>query len=228
MVEKFKNNGFVILDNTIEDVIFNKINTLSNYYIERTLQRNENSGNILYNLFRTENLIYDFPAPEIFNNEPIYEFVKKILGFNFRLTEVLIFFSEPNNHLQNLHSDQHSLFDEKIILPTSKVSVQIPLIDFNFNNGATRIVPNTHNLFLNTEDILKIEDEIKNDISFTPNVNIKSCLIRDVRTLHGAGINKSNKRRAMLVLVYTKKWLSPLATVSKDLYFSIDKNKRHV
>jgi hypothetical protein len=95
---------------------------------------------------------------------------------------------------------------KNIILPTSKISVQIPLVDFDFSNGGTRIIPKTHKEKLNT----------------------KSCLIRDVRALHGAGINKSKERRAMLVIVYSKEWLSPLKTVSKDLYFNIDKNKRHV
>mgnify|MGYP000097226850 CR=1 FL=1 len=228
MVEKFKSNGFIVLENIIEEEIFNKIKTLSTFYIERTLQRHENSGNILYNLFRTDNLMYDFPIPEILNNETIYNLVREVLGSNFKLEEILIFFSEPNNHIQNLHSDQQELFSEKIILPTSKISIQIPLVDFNFENGGTRIIPNTHKENLNTIEIEKIEDKIEKDNSYTPKVNTKSCLIRDVRTLHGAGINNSNKRRAMLVIVYTKEWLSSLKTVSKDLYFNIDKNKRHV
>ena len=117
---------------------------------------------------------------------------------------------------------------KNIILPTSKISVQIPLVDFDFSNGGTRIIPKTHKEKLNTEDILKIETKIERDNSFTPKLNTKSCLIRDVRALHGAGINKSKERRAMLVIVYSKEWLSPLKTVSKDLYFNIDKNKRHV
>lgn len=228
MVDKFNSNGFVVLENVIKEEVFNKISTLSSFYIERSLYRHENSGNILYNLFRTDNLIYDFPIPEILNNETIYEFVKNILGFNFRLTEMLMFFSEPNNQIQNLHSDQQKLFSKNIILPTSKISVQIPLVDFDFNNGGTRIVPKTHKKNLDTKDIIKIENKIENDDSFTPKVARRSCLIRDVRTLHGAGINRSNKRRSMLVLVYTKEWLSPLKNVSKDLYFNIDKNKRHV
>lgn len=172
--------------------------------------------------------MYDFPIPEILNNETIYKLVKEILGFNFRLDQILIFFSEPNNHIQNLHSDQQELFSKNIISPTSKISVQIPLVDFDFSNGGTRIIPKTHKKKLNIEDILKIETKIENDNSFTPKVNTKSCLVRDVRALHGVGVNKSKERRAMLVIVYTKEWLTPLKTVSKDLYFNIDKNKRHV
>ena len=122
MVEKFNSNGFVVLENVIEKEVFNKIKTLAPFYIERTLHRHENSGNILYNLFRTDNLMYDFPIPEILNNETIYKLVKEILGFNFRLDQILIFFSEPNNHIQNLHSDQQKLFSENIILPTSNIS----------------------------------------------------------------------------------------------------------
>ena len=228
MVKEFNKNGYLVLESIIDEGIFNKIKILSEFYIERTLKRHGNSGNILYNLFRTDNLMYDFPMPEILNNETIYKLVREILGVNFRLDEILIFFSEPNNHMQNLHTDQHELFGENIILPTSKISVQIPLVDFDFVNGGTRIIPKTHKEKLNTNDILKLETKIVNNNSFTPKLKKKSCLIRDVRILHGAGINKSRNRRSMLVLVYTKEWLSPLKTVSKDLYFNIDKNKRHV
>ena len=225
MVEKFNSDGYIVLENVIDKEMLNKINSLSLFYIKRTLERQEYSGNILYNLFRTENLIYDFPIPELLNNELIYSFIKSILGSDFILKEILVFFSEPKNHLQGLHSDQEIFFDKDTKLPTSIISVQIPLMDFNFLNGGTRIVKGTHNKNI---DILSLEEKIKNDKSFTPEVKKQSCLIRDVRTLHGAGVNNSNDRRAMLVLVYTKKWIGCRKKVSKDFYFNIEKTKRHV
>ena len=79
MVEKFNSNGFVVLENVIEEEVFNKINLLAPFYIARTLYRHENSGNILYNLFRTDNLMYDFPIPEILNNDTIYKLLNPLI-----------------------------------------------------------------------------------------------------------------------------------------------------
>jgi ectoine hydroxylase-related dioxygenase (phytanoyl-CoA dioxygenase family) len=73
----------------------------------------------------------------------------------------------PNNHKQNLHSDQQKLFSENIILPSSKVSIQIPLVDFNFKNGGTRIIPKTYKESPNAIALEKIENKIERDNSFT-------------------------------------------------------------
>ena len=150
--------------------------------------RNEGSGNLQFNLFKTADLLYDFLLPDLINNDRIYEIIKSLLGENFNLTEILAFYSYPNNDKQELHTDVLPYFSEKEIqLPPSVIAVQFPLIEFNEISGGTRIVPITQNSF---QQIPSIQEESIGDYQvITPIVRKQSCLIRDCRTWHGAGIN---------------------------------------
>ncbi len=221
-------DGFAVIDNAISQETFKKLQQLSKLYIDRTNKRHNNSGNLLYNLFKTENLLYDFLCPELINNNDLYNTAKDILGANFSLKEILIFYSYPNNDKQELHSDLLPYFQEQdISLPPTVLAAQFPLNDFNFSSGGTRLVANTQNSF---DKVLSIEEEaLSNSYQIvTPVVNKKSCLLRDCRVWHGAGINLTDNIRAMFTLVFVRSWCNPKYKVSKDLYFCIDKEKRHL
>lgn len=228
MKEVFLKEGYVELENVLSDELFEKLKTLSSFYIDRVLKRQNYTGNVCYNLFRTENILSDFPLPELISNDYIYNLLAEILGADFILKEILIYFSLPNNNYQELHSDVNPLFPEKldITTPTYLVAVQFPLIDFNFNSGATRIIPKTHN---SISEPTRIENEDINNIkSITPAIKMKGCLIRDCRAWHGSGINKSKDIRAMITLAFARSWYGKKGKVSKDVFFCIDKNKRHL
>lgn len=47
--------------------------------------------------------------------------------------------------MQELHSAQINYFpEENIILPTTSVAIQFPLVKFDYKSGGTRIIPKTH------------------------------------------------------------------------------------
>lgn len=221
------NEGYTIFSNTLAHDLYVELKKMSKYYIERTLKRQKKSGNIGYNLFRTEPLQHDFPFQELIHQEPVYTYLKDLLGADYILNEILIHFSLPNNHMQELHADVSQLFkEEKSVTPPFLVGVHYPMIDFDATTGATRIVPKTQDRFdeptrLENEDMAKIT-------AYTPEVPVKSCLVRDCRVWHGAGKNSSNEIRAMYSLAFSRKWYAPQARVSKDFYFSLSPDKRHL
>jgi hypothetical protein len=227
MNNTFDELGYEIFENVLDGNTFSKLSILSNFYIQRTLLRQNNTGNVGVNLFRTENLLFDFPLPEIINNEIIYDAVKRFLGSNFLLQELYFYFALPNNSIQELHKDGVTIFPEiSYNLPPHIIAVQIPLTDFNAKSGGTRIVPKSHHSF---EEPTRIEDEDISSIeSYTPIVTKQSCIIRDARAWHGAGVNTSSEIRAMCTLAFTKPFIGQPFAISKDLFFCIDKKKRHI
>lgn len=224
----FKEQGFYILNDILDEEVFIKMKNLHSFYLNRVLLRHNHSGNVVHKLFRTENILSDFLIPEIINNQKVYSFLYDCFGNSrFHLKEITLFSSHPQNDIQELHSDEINYFpNENIILPTTSIAVQFPLVDFNYQNGGTRIIPKTH---LTKKPPISIEQENENFIKEnTPKVNAKGCLVRDIRAWHGAGKNNSDLPRSMYVFLYTRSWLPSSTTVSKDLYFSIDKEKRHL
>lgn len=227
MNSNFEELGYDIFDNVIDDNTFSKLKFLSELYIKRTLVRQNNTGNVGINLFRTENLLFDFPLPELINNEIVYDTVKLHLGNNFYLQELYFYFSLPNNSIQELHKDGVTLFSNiNYILPPHIIAVQFPLINFNSKSGGTRIVPKSH---LSFEEPTRIENENINLIeNYTPVVSKQGCIIRDARAWHGAGVNTSTEIRTMCTLAFTKAFIGQPFAISKDLFFCIDKKKRHM
>lgn len=221
------NQGYKVFDNVLSSKLHSELDDFSKFYIERALKRQQKSGNIGYNLFRTESLQMDFPFQDLIHQEPIYSYLKNTLGEDFILNEILIHFSLPQNSIQELHADVNQLFiKEKTITPPFSIGVHYPMVDFNTMTGGTRIIPETHDLF---EEPTRLENEDLNKISeYTPVVSKKSCLVRDCRAWHGAGKNSSDKIRSMYSLAFSKKWYAEPAKVSKDFYFSLDRGKRHL
>lgn len=220
-------DGYKVFENVLPSQLYTELNDFSKFYIERTLIRQQKSGNIGYNLFRTEALEVDFPFQNLIHQEPIYSYLKSALGEDFILNEILIHFSLPQNNMQELHADVNQLFiDEKTVTPPFSIGVHYPMVDFNAKTGGTRIIPHTHNLF---EEPTRLENEDLSKVAeYTPTVTEKSCLVRDCRAWHGAGKNSSNEIRSMYSLAFSKRWYAKPAKVSKDFYFSLDRDKRHL
>lgn len=225
MKSEFLDKGYIILEDVVSNSLINSLTDASHYYKQRTLHRQGNSGNVCYNLFRSDNILPDFILPELFNIQPTYDLIKSILGDGFILNELLLYFSLPDNDLQELHRDVNPLFPESNIeIPPYIVAVQYPINDFNSTSGGTRIIPGTHQ---NTSEPTRLENE-KNILESIPNISKKDCVIRDCRTWHGAGKNNSSSPRAMFTLAFSKPWFGKKGNVSKDVYFSIDKEKRNM
>lgn len=228
MEHDIKENGYGVIKDVVTESFHSKINTLANMYIERCMKRQGYTGNIGYRLFRTENIVRDFPLPQLLTLNPVYQILTDILGTDFHLIEMVIHFSQKGNQRQELHSDVLQLFPEqKVQTPPFLVAVHYPLQKFNFCSGGTRIIKKTQNL--NLVDPTSYEDESIDQIKqSTPSVTKRDCFIRDCRNWHGAGENKTEDIRAMYSLAFAKNWFKRPAIVSKEFFYSLDQQHRHM
>lgn len=227
MLEEFKTKGYISIENALTEEQFSKISSIAEFYISRAQNRIGEAGNVSYKLFRTDDLSRDFLATDLLNIEIVYNNLLQILGAGFILQEIFIHFSNPGNTIQELHYDVDQLFrDEQTLTPTYLVGVHYPLCDFTVNNGATRIVAGTQYSF---DEPTRIENEKAENIeSNTIKINKKGAFIRDCRAWHGAGSNTSNNIRAMYSLAFARNWYGKPCKVTTDLYFSIQRNMRHI
>jgi ectoine hydroxylase-related dioxygenase (phytanoyl-CoA dioxygenase family) len=116
----------------------------------------------------------------------------------------------PHSGMQHVHRDFDHLFPgHPIALPIIQVIVNIPLIDFTLENGATEVWPGTH----------LIVDELPNDgealeerarclPSVRTTVSAGSIILRDMRTWHRGMPNQTDEIRTMLAMIYDRPFLN--------------------
>jgi hypothetical protein len=104
--------------------------------------------------------------------------------------------SVPNSKDGSWHRDVYSLFeDEKLetSLPVFYLTVLIPLVDIDANNGATEFIVGSHKGGKSGKRVIV---EAKSG----------SAIICNGMVYHRGRANKSNTERHMLYIVYCKKW----------------------
>lgn len=117
----------------------------------------------------------------------------------------------PGIGKQHIHRDQIHLFpDTSLVLPVSMAVVNIALVDFTEENGATEVWPGSH-LITDTE-----ADQTSDDPNACPEERAArlpsvrmvmpagSLVVRDMRLWHRGMPNRTDTRRSMLSLVYAR------------------------
>src|SRR5262245_51742032 len=100
----------------------------------------------------------------------------------------------PHSGMQHVHRDFDHLFPGfPVPLPIIQVIVNIPLIDFTLENGATEVWPGTHLIVDDgPEDAQAIEDRASELPSVRTTAPAGSIILRDMRTWHRGMPNKTN------------------------------------
>ena len=112
--------------------------------------------------------------------------------------------SWPQSGVQHLHRDTGHLFPETPhILPATLIVVNIPLMDFTVENGATEAYPGSH---LVADGDLGRDVTLEERAATMPSVRVESPLgslvVRDMRVWHRGMPNRTDKPRSMIALVY--------------------------
>ena len=121
--------------------------------------------------------------------------------------------TRPGNEIQWIHRDSGQLFPElPFALPVTTIVVNIPLVDFTVENGATEVWPGSH-LIVDDEavrntpyNVCEVE-RAANYPSFQLEMPAGSVVVRDMRCWHRAMPNRTESTvRHMLALVYFRRF----------------------
>jgi len=114
----------------------------------------------------------------------------------------------PGSPVQHIHRDSGHLFpDTPYVLPMSTAVVNIPLVDFSQENGATEVWPASHLIAdAQTEQKLSLEARVKELPSVRVIMPAGSVVVRDMRCWHRGMPNRTAQPRPMLALVYFRKF----------------------
>jgi hypothetical protein len=117
----------------------------------------------------------------------------------------------PGSDTQWIHRDSGQLFPElPFALPVSTIVVNIPLVDFTVENGATEVWPGSHLIIddpavRNSPYNVCQEERAAQHASFQLEMPAGSVVVRDMRCWHRAMPNRTQIVRPMLALVYFRR-----------------------
>ena len=194
-------DGAVIIANLVTDNVVDKISKeLRPYYdTQGTKFQDDFNG---YTTLR----LYTVPRKSraslgLLAHEKIMEIIGAVLlphCENFQVGSSTAIEIYPGEKDQELHRDDDD-YPKRIPGVEWQVSVLWAFDDFTKENGATRLVPNSHDL-RNIEDVR--EDDIVQAV-----MPKGSVLIYMGATIHGGGANKSNLPRGCMISTYSLGWL---------------------
>jgi len=138
-----------------------------------------------------------FDDPHLFANPYLLPVLSAELGDGFVLGAFGIVCSLTSAPAQHRHHDGGILFCSGIdyVLPTTAITVGMPLLEMNEVNGTTALWPGSH----------RNESRLK-EKGIEPIVREGSCVLWDFRLWHGGTPNRGTLPRPLLYLTYCRPW----------------------
>jgi hypothetical protein len=131
----------------------------------------------------------------VYANPAVMEILNIVFGEKFVLESFGVVLSLSGAKCQLNHRDGKGLFSPALdsLLPPYAVTVGIPLVDMNVEQGTTEIFPNSHRWK-------------ESSSSLFPDVPAGCAIMWDYRTLHRGTENRSDRYRPLLYMTYSKPW----------------------
>lgn len=136
-----------------------------------------------------------FQSKQLLENNDIKAIVRKTIKSNY-ISYAGSLPSVQNSLNGSWHRDVYSLFDDEkleVRLPVCYLTVLIPLVDMDRNNGATEFIVGSHK---NGKSGKRVIAEAK----------AGSAIVCDGMVYHRGRANRSDTERHMLYIVYCKRW----------------------
>lgn len=143
----------------------------------------------------------------------------------------------PGSGLQHIHRDAVHLFpDATNVLPPALIVINIPLIDFTIENGATEVWPGTHRIVDSEPSVdghACSEERGAQMPSLQTVMPAGSIVVRDMRMWHRGMPNGSTQRRSMVALVvyhalHNQARLERDTPIPKSIWESLSERGRHL
>ena len=136
-----------------------------------------------------------FRSKKLLDNEIITNIVNKTIKSNY-ISWAGSLPSIQNSVNGDWHRDVYSLFDDEKLemsLPIFYLTVLVPLVDIDKNNGATEFIVGSHKSGKSGNRVIA-------------EAKVGSAIICDGMVYHRGRANMTNTERHMLYVVYCKKW----------------------
>ncbi len=205
-------DGGVILEGFIDAAMVDRLNMEFNAYIASSSPRMPNSGStgfdefLGYKTLRVQNLLNTIPSgAEVVGNKEVVSWSNRTfapISTSCILNSAELIQINPGEQQQRLHRDTNQwpdVFATECPILTNAI---IALDPFNYENGATRVVPRS----AQWDSAREPQDDEMTCALMNPG---DALLIRG-DTLHGGGANRSDRPRRAISLSYCLGWLRPI------------------
>jgi ectoine hydroxylase-related dioxygenase (phytanoyl-CoA dioxygenase family) len=212
-VQHLKEAGYVILERALPDAWVNGMRKACDEALTRYLEDGthrqryleDNKGHVGMYPPRT----MPYMDPLAVENPLAVQIMEAAMGPDIFCTFYNTNTAWPGCGVQKIHRDTHHLFPEvPMALPVHMVVVNIPLVDFTVENGATEIWPGSHLVVDAEEDRgLPLEARAARMPSLRTVMPAGSLVVRDMRLWHRGMPNRTDTIRTMLAIVYFRAFL---------------------
>jgi hypothetical protein len=172
-----------------------------------------------------------FNTPAFYANRYVLATARSVLGANCILGHLATILSRPGSEDQFVHRDTPSLFGDDrydAMMPTTGVAMVLPFATLDGRNGGTRVWPTTRNM----ADF----EEARRMPSFSAELAVGSCLLFDVRVVHGGIGNHSDEMRSIGYFAYHRHWFrdydgfehQPALSISRRAMRRVPAEYRHL
>jgi ectoine hydroxylase-related dioxygenase (phytanoyl-CoA dioxygenase family) len=214
-ISELEDTGFVILENGIDRRIVSEVAREYSTLVDRLSSvdghdrhQRSHSGEKHYQI--QPEIRGVFADVNLFANPLVLACIRAVLGSDTRLAYYNSNYCEPGSSFQEIHRDTRLLFDSEMDLPTPPflMVVNILLCDFTSVNGSTEVWPGSHLLCDKLHEEYPHDFDSRANVLHSKRVNAEagSIIIRDARLWHRGTPNESATVRAMLSLVYKRRW----------------------
>jgi len=208
----FRKDGALIVEDIVDAALVEKarrvfLETYSRYLDGREYDDVLMRGNRRLQI--TIDLRPPFNDPQLFANPYLLPMIEAALDRDFVLGGYGIVCSLPEAPAQQRHADGGFLFPGSGIdrmLPTSAITVGIPLLEMNDVHGTTALWPGSH------LDVTRVSEKE----GIEPVVREGSCVLWDYRLSHGGTPNRSAVPRPLLFVTYCRPWFVDYGNYGKN------------
>jgi hypothetical protein len=201
------NDGYCILRNHFSASTLNSWREAFAPLLEAHIQLEghlQNRGPARY--YVTLPFLTPFSNPQIYEDETVLTVCQRLVGDDMVMCQLASDTPLKGSDYQDVHRDALPLFPEtRQETPPFQLAVNFPLVDIVPENGPFEIARGTH-MMLKSEGLRQIE---AGHIKLEPILmQVGDVMIRDVRGLHRGTPNRTSLPRPMVVIGYSRRWLS--------------------
>ncbi|MFK5984681.1 MAG: phytanoyl-CoA dioxygenase family protein [Pseudomonadota bacterium] len=212
ILDAFKKEGAILLGNVLDKQFVTK---LYDYYMLNYQDINTSPINSSYKLdheryFVVPRITSLFNDERFYNNPIITQLLTLIIGSSWKYQSITSVLSYPDSKAQGIHIDAPLLFHSESIskiLPVYALTVVIPLVDIDDENGGTRVWLGSH-MDPHTKNGELQKDDIRLSESVVMQAKRGDCFLMDYRLTHAGEPNNSQSPRPIITMICALPWFN--------------------